>query len=121
MVDTTQYQRDCVAWAILCLGIDSVVSLRERNYRFIEEAIELVQATGLSKEDVIRLVDHVYAKPEGLPTQEVGGVMVTLAVLCEANGIDLARAAATELARVEKNVELIRERHKTKLIRAENL
>ncbi|MEX0409334.1 hypothetical protein ABGN05_27200 [Aquibium sp. LZ166] len=37
----------------------------------------------------------------GEPHQEVGGVMVTLAALCAANGLDMERSGAQELDRIE--------------------
>ena len=74
----------------------------ERGFRFGEEAIELLQANGTTKEDVLKLVDYVYGRPAGELTQEVGGTMVTLAALCAARGIDLLDAADSEQQRVEQ-------------------
>jgi hypothetical protein len=67
-----------------------------------------VQALGVSKEDVLKWVDYVYGRPVGEPKQEVGGVMITLAVLCNEAEIKLDEACAVELhsvfdsARMEK-------------------
>lgn len=83
-------------------------------YRFAEEALELVQACGASKEDVLRLVEYVYDRSMGEPAQEVGGVMVTLAALCFCNQIDLGSAAETELERVWQKIEKIRAKQAAK-------
>lgn len=50
----------------------------------------------------------------GEPAQEVGGVMVTLAALCLANGLDMHAAGETELARIWTKVEAIRAKQAAK-------
>lgn len=59
-------------------------NLGERCCRFIEEAIELVQAVGLPKEMVLKLVDRCYNKEKGEIQQELGGASMTLTALAEA-------------------------------------
>jgi len=88
-------------WAVDVLGIDACTSIEERTLRFVEEAVELAQATGLSSGAAKRLIDYVYARPVGEPAQEVGGIMVTLWVLSRALGIDVKTAALSELERCE--------------------
>lgn len=94
------YQSRVWAWLVLCLGTERAQELRERLIRFIEEALELVQSLGLSRDDVLALVEYVYGRPAGDPPQEVGGVAVTLAGLCQAHGLDMDECAEKELARV---------------------
>lgn len=77
-------------------------------HRFLEESLELAQATGCSKSEVLELVDYVFARETGNTCQEVGGVMVTLAGLCDAEGIDLEGAAETELDRNWNRIDVIR-------------
>ena len=72
----------------------------ERNHRFLEEALELVQACGCTAEDAHKLVDYTFGRPKGDATQEVGGVMVTLAALCHAQSLDLGHCAQLELDRI---------------------
>jgi len=98
-MNTEVFQRGCRNWVIDCMGEDAAKNKVERNFRFTEEAIELVQSCGCSKEDVLKIVDYVYGRPLGEPFQEVGGTMTTLASLCNAQGIDLGVAADTELSR----------------------
>jgi hypothetical protein len=97
-----------------CFGATSAADKPERAYRFLEEAIELVQACGCSKEDVVKLIDYVYSRPPGVPIQEVGGVRITLAALCNALGINEDVAAEQELARCWKHIEKIRIRQQSK-------
>lgn len=85
-----------------------------RNHRFLEEALELVQSTNMTRHEAHLLVDYVFDRPVGHPSQEVGGVMNTLAGLCEANDIDMMDAAEEELFRVWRNIYEIREKSKTK-------
>lgn len=74
----------------------------ERCDRFIEEALELVQAAGYSAERAHALVDYTFSRPKGEINQEVGGVMVTLAALCIAHGLDMHQGGETELARISQ-------------------
>jgi hypothetical protein len=62
-------------------GIALWNSDKERAYRFFEEASELFQAMGMTKDDAYKIVDYVYGRPVGEKSQEVGGVMVTLLAL----------------------------------------
>lgn len=55
--------------------------MQTRVYRFIEEALELAQALGCTREKAHALVDYVFGRPAGKPEQELGGTMITLAAL----------------------------------------
>lgn len=74
---------------------------KERGFRFGEEALELLQANGCSKEDVLKLVEYVYGRPVGHLPQEVGGTMLTLGAFCNAVGINMIEEARTEIIRCE--------------------
>lgn len=108
------FQNRVAPWMQECFGAEISSDTVERNHRFIEEALELVQACGCSRADAIRLVDYVYGRPVGVPEQEVGGVMVTLAALCLAQGMDMHRAGDIELERIWTNVEAIRAKQASK-------
>jgi len=105
---TTQYrsagplcfQERVYAWAVECFGTAVADDMVERTFRFLEEALELSQSNGCTREQAHRLVDYVYDRPAGEAGQEVGGVMITLAVLCEAAGIDLSGESEREYARI---------------------
>lgn len=110
----TSYQRRVTDWMMACFGAKITVDRTERNHRFLEEALELVQSCGCTKSEALQLVDYVFDRPVGQTTQEVGGVMVTLAALCTACGITMDAEAETELARVWTKVEKIRAKHAAK-------
>lgn len=95
-------------WMVTCFGAEVAKSRDERNLRFLEEALELVQANGLPSLQAYRMVHYVYGRPVGDTPQEVGGVMVTLAALCTEAAIDLNGAAEAELTRVWGKVDEIR-------------
>lgn len=101
-------------WLVKCFGQEISSDVAERNYRFLEESLELVQALGCSKQDALKLVDYVYSREVGDPPQEVGGVTVTLASLCRANNLNLTECAETELARVWTKIPEIRKKQATK-------
>lgn len=89
-------------WTIKCFGEQISNDKIERNYRFLEESLELVQSLGLTKEEAYKLVDYVYNREIGEPIQEVGGVYVTLNALCNANDIELEYAAELEISRIHQ-------------------
>ncbi|MBK5061728.1 hypothetical protein IQ290_16035 [Burkholderia sp. R-70199] len=99
-----------------CFGAEIAADKFERNHRFFEEATEAVQANGMTRSEAHQLVDYAFNRPIGELHQEVGGVMVTLAALCLASGIDMHAAGETELARigVPETVAKIRAKQATK-------
>jgi hypothetical protein len=112
--DRVSFQNRVKVWLEQCFGKEAVNDKFERNSRFIEEALELVQSLGLSMEHVLVLVDYVYNRPVGEPTQEVGGTMTTLAALCNANDFDMEECGDTELVRMWDKIELIRHKRANK-------
>lgn len=102
------------AWVKETFG-SATLNTKERALRFIEEAIELAQAEGLSKEQTRSVLDHVYAKPPGSIESEVGGVGVTLLGYCEAKGLSAEHEEVKEADRVS-NIDpaYFRERHDKK-------
>jgi hypothetical protein len=111
---STTFQTRAIAWVLACFGPEIAADKIERNHRHLEEALELVQACGCSRDDAHQLVDYVFDRPTGEPFQEVGGVMMTLAALCRAQGIDMHEAGETELARVWTKVDQIRAKQAAK-------
>ncbi|MCP3024613.1 hypothetical protein [Cupriavidus basilensis] len=112
--EQSPFQARVQPWMLACFGAEIAANTQERNYRFLEEALELVQACGATQSEAHQLVDYVYGRPVGERAQEVGGVMVTLAALCLAQGIDMHAAGDTELARIWTKVEQIRAKRAAK-------
>ena len=111
---TGTFQERVQPWLVECFGEEIASDKLERNYRFLEEALELVQATGCTQREAHQLVDYVFGRPVGEPAQEVGGVMVTLAALCLAHRMDMHGAGETELERIWTKVEQIRAKQAAK-------
>ena len=111
---TPSYQPRVGLWMDACFGPDISADITERNHRFIEEALELVQANGCTTSEAHSLVDYVYGRDQGEINQEVGGVMVTLAALCNVAGVDMLAAGETELARVWTKIDQIRAKQAAK-------
>lgn len=99
-------------WLLECFGEAIADDGMERNHRFLEEALELVQACGCTEAEALKLVSYVFGRPLGERSQEVGGVMVTLAALCLAHGLDMHCAGETELARISQPETITRIRMK---------
>lgn len=109
-----KFQSAVARWLVECFGQDIAYNKLERNHRFLEEALELVQACGCTKDEALQLVDYVYGRPGGEVDQEVGGVIVTLSALCTARGIPLQQAAITELERINQKIDTIRAKQAAK-------
>jgi hypothetical protein len=101
-------------WVEECFGLTVANDKIERNHRFLEESLELVQACGCTASEAHQLVDYVFNRTVGDPKQETGGVMVTLSALCSANNIAMISCGETELARVWTKIEAIRAKQAAK-------
>lgn len=106
--EITSYQTRVERWLAACFPPEVTSDQQERTYRFLEEALELAQANGCRREDALVLIEYVFSRPSGLPDLEVGGVMVTLAGLCSASGINMDDAGNRELERNWERIEAIR-------------
>jgi Lar family restriction alleviation protein len=101
-------------WLLACFGAEIANDKAERDHRFLEEALELVQACGCTQTDAHQLVDYVYNRPSGDVAQEAGGVMITLASLCLAQEVDMHASGETELDRNWERIEIIRAKRAAK-------
>lgn len=103
-------------WAVRCFGDKHVINSGTRSLRTVEEAIELCQALGVSRELAHKAVDTVYSRPIGEPEQEIGGVLLTINILCESLGVDADALFERELRRVlMKSPEHFAKRNKDKV------
>ena len=107
-------------WIRTRIGADHIAP-RERAMRLLEEAFELAQAEGITGQQAIRQIEHVYARPAGNPEQEAGGVAVCLLGWCAAHGTTFREVALREIERIEaKPIEEIRgslaRKHKADLV-----
>lgn len=108
------FQYSARRWIIQCFGERDLMDPHLRAIRFYEEAGELAQACGVTREQAHKLVDYTWNRPIGFAAQEVGGVMITLAGLCEAMGTPLTVSTRIELDRVWADVDKIREKNARK-------
>lgn len=108
------YQQRVREWVAACFPRSSANDRLERSHRFLEEALELAQAAGCSKDEAMALVYYVFSRPVGDALQETGGVMVTLSALCDVQAIDLEEASERELARNWDRIDLIRSKQASK-------
>ena len=111
MVD---YQQQVRYWVLTCFGIQIALNKQERQQRFLEEALELYQAGGMSAHDAHIMVDYVFSRPVGDIEQEIGGTMVCLSILCSSVNVDLHAAATKELNRCWLHIDKIRAKHASK-------
>ena len=109
-----EFQLRVAFWVRFAFGSETAMDKIERHHRFLEEALELVQSTGCTKDEAHELVEYVYARPVGDPAQEVGGVMLTLAALCWSHDLLMDRCGLQELNRVYDNIDQIRAKQAAK-------
>lgn len=114
LTDMSTFQSRVKIWSIRCFGEKIASDKTERNHRFLEESLELVQSLGCTKSEAYQLVDYVFDRLKGEAEQECGGVQVTLAALCNANGLDMPLCAEKELMRTIQNIEKIRAKQAAK-------
>lgn len=108
--------RIIVDWGERAFGREHIRDPRVRALRLAEEVVELAQALDVPEEQMARLVGAVYARPRGTAFQELGGVQVCLAVLCDALGIDPDESLVAEVRRVlSKTPEHFAERNRQKI------
>lgn len=93
-------QKLAFIWATQAFGEAHVNNRNERGLRFLEESLELYQSIGCERELAHKLVDFVFDRPSGNYAQEIGGVGITLLVLCEQLLLSADACEQNELARV---------------------
>jgi len=111
-----EFQLKVVEWFKICFGDPpdpKASNPRQRAARFAEEAIELMQAAELSREEVIQLVDYVYSRPSGEILDESSGVLTTLAMLTETHGIPLDQCADHGIRMLYVKIEKVRAKHRS--------
>jgi hypothetical protein len=96
------YQARIAKWMQECFGPTIAADKEERNNRFLEEALELVQSLGMTRSVAHQLVEYTYGRPLGDPIQEIGGVQVTLFALASASQLSVERASQLEADRIEQ-------------------
>lgn len=87
-------------WVVSRIGVDHMQP-KERAMRLLEEAIELAQSEGISRDQVFAQTQHVYDRPSGIPSSEAAGVAVCLLAWCAARGYELKKLALREIIRIE--------------------
>jgi len=108
------FQKRVAVWMAACFPPEVVNDSVERGFRFYEEATELLQASGISREECHNLVDYVFNRPVGKAEQELGGVLITLHAFASTHNLDVAKAGEGELDRVWQNIDKIRSKHFSK-------
>jgi NTP pyrophosphatase (non-canonical NTP hydrolase) len=109
-------QESLLAWAVDTFG-EVARDPIERSLRLIEEAAEVVQTVGLSKEEVLKVVERVYSRPPGALCNELGGLVMTTECLAEAMGYDLETQADWEYKRITSiPKEQWQRKHKEKVV-----
>jgi hypothetical protein len=119
--------RGALRWAMDTFGADAG-GVEERATRFLEEALELGQACGVTWKRADRLVERAYRRRIALSTrgqiadqrQELGQAAFTLEALGAALGQSPLALAGQEFERVKgMDPEILRKSHREKVARGE--
>ena len=96
------------AWLHACFPEEMANNKAERGARVIEEAVELAQVMGTSRELAHRLVDRVFDNPTGQADQELGGLAVVTAAAAGTLGLSVNDCHQRELGRIIGQMPAIR-------------
>jgi hypothetical protein len=108
LLGVPSFQYRVQPWLLECFGATVAGDVVERANRFLEESIELYQASDRTRDEAHALVDYVFDRPRGEAPQEVGGAMLALAAYCLAKKLDMHQCGEVELARVWSKIPEIR-------------
>jgi hypothetical protein len=110
----TSFQTRSWTEIVECLGEARANDSDERVQRFFEEAIELVQAAGMTPSTAHQMVDWKFSGGVGLVSKEIGNVMVALAGVASVHGVDMMVAGEDDLLSIAGRHNEIRTRHEAK-------
>lgn len=108
------WQQSVNEWMTDTFGPEITKDSLERTWRFLEEALELVQSLNMTEEQVRKLTTYVFSRPKGETFQEIGSTLLTLAALTNSLGINEEEAQLKELERVWLKQETIRAKQRGK-------
>lgn len=94
-------------------GDPSVVP-KTRALRFLEEAMELAQSMGITKEKALEQLEYTFSREIGDPKQEFGGTVFTLTAVGNALCLDLIEEGYASVDEAYGRIEQIREKSKKK-------
>lgn len=87
-------------WGVRCFGLDHMLNPQIRAIRLLEEAIETAQALDVPITQALQAVHVVYNRPSGNYYQEIGGTIMTAAILAKSLGYDPDDVVVSEIKRV---------------------
>lgn len=120
--DKSSFQSRVYVWLKMAFGDGIANDTLERNHRFLEESLELLQAKGACKDGVSKMVRTIYNDRYdvfdglfGLNKNDIAGMaLISLANLCEASGVDMLANGEIELKSIEGNIGKIVSKHAMK-------
>jgi NTP pyrophosphatase (non-canonical NTP hydrolase) len=89
-----------LGWAVITFG-SIAAEPHERALRFVEEAIELAHAAGLSGAEMTAIIGRVWARPPGDIEKEMAQAAMTLGIMSATAGINLRAVENAEFDRVQ--------------------
>jgi NTP pyrophosphatase (non-canonical NTP hydrolase) len=87
-------------WVVTRLGL-AAMDPHERVMRLLEETVELAQTLNVTRDEALRVVNHVHDKALGSVEKELGAVAFTLLATAEGCHLSLGACLEMELVRIE--------------------
>lgn len=101
MTQTATWVRLCRRWSSLVFREHfNKITPKVRSFRLLEESVELAQAEGATREEILIIVDQVMAKEPGNPFGELGGVLICAAAYASTRDMDMDFVFMSEFERI---------------------
>lgn len=108
------FLREVRHWKLATFSRETLTDLQAQTIVLIEEALEVGQSVGLTKDDVLARLSQVYSKEPGELWKELGGVAVTWAGVVGAAGHSAKYICKSALQDCWSRQEEIKRKHLTK-------
>lgn len=107
--------RAAQSWVRRYLGDLCAEDMGERSLRCAEEAMEACQAFNVPKATVHKLLDRVYSRPMGAPSDEVFGTLFTALALFRSSGMTEEELSQRLREMWDKEFAKVAAKHKEKV------
>lgn len=114
MYDSATLAQRTSQFLLDCWPDNPVIEPKVRVLRFLEEALELAQSMGITREKALEQVEYTFGREIGDPKQEFGGTVFTLTNVGVALGLDLVTEGYRAVDEAYDRIEKIREKSKSK-------
>ncbi len=110
--DINYLAEEAARWVKETFGHAVYRSPKERALRLLEEAVELAQSSGVYRDQAVKVLEHVYAKPKGNPRDELVDVFFCTLVYANLAEVKLGEEVIEEQRLIWSNEMMTRIQNK---------